>query len=147
MMLDTAHRLMTPSARSDVPPFMVMDVMAAAARIEAAGGHVIHMEVGQPAAPAPATAIAAAQAALGRARSATPRRSAFRRCARASRGIIAETHGVAVEPARVIVTTGSSAGFILAFLALFEPGDRVAIAIRAIRPIGTSSPRSAASRC
>ena len=58
-------RLMAPSARSDVPPFMVMDVMAAAARIEAAGGHVIHMEVGQPAAPAPATAIAAARAALG----------------------------------------------------------------------------------
>src|SRR5271169_4484443 len=56
--------LLTPSARSDVPSFMVMDVMAAAARIEAAGGHVIHMEVGQPAAPAPKPALAAAQAAL-----------------------------------------------------------------------------------
>src|SRR5207248_8757519 len=63
-MLDAARRLITPSARSDVPPFMVMDVMAAAARIEAAGGRVIHMEVGQPAAPAPATAIAAACKAL-----------------------------------------------------------------------------------
>ena len=49
MMLDSARAMMTPSARSDVPPFMVMDVMAAAARIEAAGGKVIHMEVGQPA--------------------------------------------------------------------------------------------------
>ena len=47
---DRAKALLTPSGRSDVPPFMVMDVMAAAARIEAAGGHVIHMEVGQPAA-------------------------------------------------------------------------------------------------
>src|ERR687896_2383794 len=65
---DRATALLTPSARSDVPPFMVMDVMAAAARIEAAGGHVIHMEVGQPAAPAPRTAIAAAHAALGEAR-------------------------------------------------------------------------------
>ena len=64
-MLDAARRLITPSARSDVPPFMVMDVMAAAARIEAAGGRVIHMEVGQPAAPAPASALAAARAALG----------------------------------------------------------------------------------
>ena len=45
--------LTAPSARSNVPPFMVMDVMAAAERIEASGGHVIHMEVGQPAAPAP----------------------------------------------------------------------------------------------
>ena len=53
-----------PRGRSDVPPFMVMDVMAAAARIEAAGGHVIHMEVGQPAASAPKAAIAAAHAAL-----------------------------------------------------------------------------------
>src|SRR6267154_6755726 len=63
-MLDAARRLIAPSARSDVPAFMVMDVMAAAARIEAAGGRVIHMEVGQPAAPAPACAIAAARAAL-----------------------------------------------------------------------------------
>jgi len=59
MMLDKAKRLLEPSRRSEVPPFIVMDVMAAAARIEAAGGHVIHMEVGQPAAPAPSTAIAA----------------------------------------------------------------------------------------
>src|SRR5258708_15443980 len=47
------------SRRSDVPLFMVMDVMAAAERIEAAGGHVINMEVGQPAAPAPRAALAA----------------------------------------------------------------------------------------
>ena len=97
MMLDAARRLIVPSARSDVPPFMVMDVMAAAARIEAAGGHVIHMEVGQPAAPAPTTAIAAAQAALDRAAAATPRRSAFRRCARASRGTMRDAYGVAVR--------------------------------------------------
>ena len=65
---DRAKALLTPSGRSDVPPFMVMDVMAAAARIEAAGGHVIHMEVGQPAAAAPKVAIAAAHAALDDAR-------------------------------------------------------------------------------
>src|SRR5258708_38329305 len=61
---DRARSLVTASARSDVPPFMVMDVMAAAARIEAAGGHVIHMEVGQPAASAPQAALSAAHAAL-----------------------------------------------------------------------------------
>ena len=43
-MLDAARRLIAPSARSDVPAFMVMDVMAAAARIEAAGGRVIHID-------------------------------------------------------------------------------------------------------
>ena len=63
-MLDKARRLMQPSARSAVPPFMVMDVMAAAARLEAQGRRIIHMEVGQPAVGAPATAIAAARAAL-----------------------------------------------------------------------------------
>jgi aspartate/methionine/tyrosine aminotransferase len=127
-MLDTAKRLLSPSSRSDVPPFIVMDVMAAAARIEAAGGHVIHMEVGQPAAPAPATAIAAAQAAL------TKARIGYTEClgipslrARIARHY-GETYGVALDPARIVVTTGSSAGFILAFLSLFEPGDRVALA-------------------
>ena len=61
---DKAKSLLTPSRRGNVPPFMVMDVMAAAARIEADGGNVIPMEVGQPAASAPKTAIAAARAAL-----------------------------------------------------------------------------------
>jgi aspartate/methionine/tyrosine aminotransferase len=127
-MLDTARRLLKPSARSDVPPFMVMDVMAAAARIEAQGGHVIHMEVGQPAAPAPRTAIAAAKVALDKADIGYTQAlgiPALR--ARISRHY-AETHGVTVEPERIVVTTGSSAGFILAFLSLFEPGDRVAVA-------------------
>src|SRR5262249_61074507 len=44
------------------------------------------------------------------------------------------TYGVAVDPARVVVTTGSSGGFILAFLALFEPGDRVAVALPGYPP-------------
>src|ERR1035437_1355830 len=64
VMVEAAKYLLTPSKRSNVPPFMVMDVMAAAALLEAKGARVVHMEVGQPAAPAPATAIAAAQAAL-----------------------------------------------------------------------------------
>src|SRR5260370_7882904 len=61
---ERARGLLTASGRSNVPAFMVMDVMAAAARIEASGGHVVHMEVGQPAASAPASAIAAARPAL-----------------------------------------------------------------------------------
>src|SRR5919204_1721885 len=127
-MLDRARRLMAPSLRSDVPPFMVMDVMAAAARIEAAGERVIHMEVGQPAAPAPASAIAAAQAALASGRLAYTETLGIptlrERVARHYR----ETYRVEVDPARVVITTGSSAGFILAFLALCEPGDRIAVA-------------------
>jgi aspartate/methionine/tyrosine aminotransferase len=133
-MLDTARRLIVPSARSDVPPFMVMDVMAAAARIEAAGSHVIHMEVGQPAAPAPAVAIAAAHAALASGRLAYTEilgiPSLRARIARHYR----DAYGIDVDPARVAVTTGSSAAFILAFLALFEAGDRVAVALPGYPP-------------
>ena len=127
MMLDAARRLMTPSARSDVPPFIVMDVIAAATKIEAAGGRVVHMEVGQPAAPAPKTAIEAARAALSGPIGYTESLGIWPLRQRIARHYH-ETYGVEISPERVIVTTGSSAGFILAFLAMFEAGDRVAIA-------------------
>jgi aspartate/methionine/tyrosine aminotransferase len=113
---------------------MVMDVMAAAARIEASGGHVIHMEVGQPAAPAPKTAIAAARAALEDGRidytSALGIPSLRARIARHYR----ETYRCTVDADRIVVTTGSSGAFVLAFLALFEPGDRVAVAVPGYPP-------------
>src|SRR3954469_4887259 len=129
-----AKTLLTASARSDVPPFMVMDVVAAAARIEAAGGHVIHMEVGQPDAPAPKAALAAAHAALDQGRidytSALGLPSLRARIARHYR----DAHGCAVDAERIVVTTGSSGAFILAFLSRFEPGDRVAVTVPGYPP-------------
>jgi aspartate/methionine/tyrosine aminotransferase len=134
MMLERAKRLVAPSGRSAVPPFMVMDVMAAAARIEAAGGHVVHMEVGQPAASAPTSAIAAAQAALAAGRlgytEALGIPSLRARIARH----YGEQYGLEIDPARIAVTTGSSGGFIMAFLALFDAGDRVAVAVPGYPP-------------
>jgi aspartate/methionine/tyrosine aminotransferase len=122
------------SRRSDVPPFMVMDVMAAAARIEASGGHVTHMEVGQPAASAPATALAAARAAIDHGyidyTSALGIPSLRARIARHYR----ETYGCDVDPERIVATTGSSGAFILAFLSMFEPGDRVAVTVPGYPP-------------
>ena len=113
---------------------MVMDVMAAAARIEAAGGHVIHMEVGQPAAPAPKVAIAAAHAALDTGKidytSALGIPSLRQRIARHYR----ETYGEEVDPGRIVVTTGSSGAFVLAFLSAFAPGDRVAVTVPGYPP-------------
>jgi aspartate/methionine/tyrosine aminotransferase len=133
-MLERAKHLLQPSARSAVPPFMVMDVMVAAARLEAQGRRIIHMEVGQPAAGAPATAIAAARTALSTARlgyTETLGTASLRaRIARA----YGEWHGIDIDPARIVVTTGSSAGFILAFLAAFEAGDRVAAALPGYPP-------------
>jgi aspartate/methionine/tyrosine aminotransferase len=131
---DRAKRLLTASGRSDVPPFMVMDVMAAAARIEGGGGHVIHMEVGQPAAAAPKAAISAAHAALDRGRidytAALGIPSLRERIARHCR----EIYRCAVDAERIVVTTGSSGAFILAFLAMFEPGDRVAVTVPGYPP-------------
>ncbi len=131
---DRARGLLTASGRSNVPPFMVMDVMAAADRIEAAGGHIIHMEVGQPAAPAPKAAIEAARAALTQGRidytSALGIPALRQRIAQHYR----DAYGCAVEPERVVVTTGSSGAFILAFLTMFEPGDRVAVTVPGYPP-------------
>src|SRR5689334_8693528 len=128
MKLEAAKKLLVPSKRSDVPPFIVMDVMAAAAQREAQGAHVIHMEVGQPAARAPATAIKAAQSALAHGRIGYTETlgipSLRTRIARHYK----DTYDLNLDAARVVVTTGSSGGFILAFLSLFEPGDRVALA-------------------
>ena len=140
-MLDSARRLMapSPSSRSAVPPFMVMDVVAAAARLEAAGRRIIHMEIGQPAAGAPMAAIAAAQAALvgsgGRREGLGYTESLGipslrQRIARH----YAQRYGADIGEERIVVTTGSSAGFLLAFLALFETGDRVAMANPAYPP-------------
>src|SRR5579863_2251255 len=134
MMLEKAKSLMRPSARSGVPPFMVMDVMAAAARLEAKGRRIVHMEVGQPAAGAPATAIAAVRVALAAGphgyTEALGIGSLRRRIARAYH----EWHGLDIDAERVVITTGSSAGFMLAFLAAFEPGDRVAVAVPGYPP-------------
>jgi aspartate/methionine/tyrosine aminotransferase len=111
-----------------VTPFLAMDVLAAAAAKERRGDSVIHMEVGQPSAPAPLQAREAARAALEDGRIGYTEAlglSVLReRIARHYR----DMYGVKVAPERVVVTTGSSAGFVLAFLSLFDPGQRVAIA-------------------
>src|SRR3974390_24928 len=127
-MLNRAKQLLIPSQRSDVPPFIVMDVMAAAAAREARGERVGRMEVGQPAASAPQTARAAAQAALEHGRigytEALGLPSLRARIAQHYR----ERYDLDLDPARVAVTTGSSGAFVLAFVALFEAGDRGALA-------------------
>jgi aspartate/methionine/tyrosine aminotransferase len=110
-----------------VSSFLAMDVLSAAAAKERRGDSVIHMEVGQPSAPAPRAAREAAKAALDLGRIGYTEAlgiSALReRIARHYR----EAYGVGIAPERVVVTTGSSAGFVLAFLSLFDPGQRVAI--------------------
>jgi aspartate/methionine/tyrosine aminotransferase len=114
-----------PSRRSEIEPFKVMDVMRAAAQREAEGHTVIHMEVGQPGTAAPDLALAAVERAMRsdkmgyslalglpelRARIAQHYQSAY---------------GVTIAPERVVVTTGSSSAFLLAYIAALDAGDRI----------------------
>lgn len=118
---------MRVSRRSAVDPFIVMDVMEAARAAEEAGRDIVHMEVGQPGTGAPAAARARLAAemekgplgytvALGR----PDLRAAIA-------ALYGEWYGLDLDPARVILTSGASGGFLLAFSALFDAGDRVGL--------------------
>lgn len=118
---------MRSSSRGEVDPFIVMDVMEAARAEEARGRSIIHMEVGQPGTPAPRSARAALARALGtQPLGYTVALGLPELRARIAR-LYGEWYGLDLDPARVVVTSGSSAGFLLAFTALFDAGERVAI--------------------
>lgn len=109
--------------RSSIDPFIVMDVMREANAHEAEGRDIIHMEVGQPGTPAPRAARERARQALETERlgytDALGLPALRERIAR----YYQERYKVSVAPERVVVTSGSSAGFVLAFLAVLDPGD------------------------
>lgn len=118
---------------AEAPPFLVMDVIAAAnartAALEPGAPGILRMEVGQPGSGAPAGALVAAMAAL-RSGAALGYTEAFglpslrARIARHYQ----DHYGLVVPPARIAVTVGASGAFPLAFLAAFDRGDRVAMA-------------------
>ncbi len=118
---------MQVSRRGLVDPFIVMDVVEAARAAEAAGRHIIHMEIGQPSTPAPL----GARVALAQAMEAGPLGYTVSLGLPELRAGIAQLYsrwyGVDLDPARVVVTAGSSAAFLLAFTALFDAGDKVGL--------------------
>lgn len=123
-----AERAFRASRRSGVPPFHVMRVLAAAAERAATGAPVYNLTAGQPGTPAPVPVLAAARRSLDtevlgytQATGITPLRKAIA-------GHYAHRYGLDVPWRNVVVTTGSSGGFLLAFLAAFDAGDRVAMA-------------------
>jgi aspartate/methionine/tyrosine aminotransferase len=116
------------SRRGDVEPFHAMDVLAEANRLKALGAPVISMAVGQPSDPAPTLVREAAARALQDGRIGYTDALGTATLRKAIAAHYGEHYGIDVPPARIAVTTGSSAAFNLAFLAMFDPGDRVAIA-------------------
>lgn len=116
------------SARSAIAPFLAMEVARDASARAAAGRDVVRFDVGQPAYGAPASALAAAERAM-RAEPLGYSEALGRWALR--EGIsawYARRHGVEVDPGRIIITQGASGAFQLAFLSLFDDGDRVAMA-------------------
>ncbi|MBV5243826.1 pyridoxal phosphate-dependent aminotransferase [Mycolicibacterium sp. PAM1] len=119
---------MTPSQRSGIPPFYVMDVWLAAAERQRTHGDLVNLSAGQPSAGAPTAVRDAAVAALHRNQLGYTVALGIPELRTAIAGSYQDRHGLEVDPGDVVITTGSSGGFLLAFLACFDVGDRVAIA-------------------
>lgn len=115
------------SRRSEVEPFHAMDVLAEANRLKAQGHPVVSLAVGQPSDPAPAIVRQAAAEAIAAGKIGYTDSLGLPALRKAIAAHYADHYGIEVPAARIAVTTGSSAGFNLAFLAMFDPGDRVAI--------------------
>tara|TARA_B100001123_G_scaffold38364_1_gene39653 strand:+ start:280 stop:1437 length:1158 start_codon:yes stop_codon:yes gene_type:complete len=116
------------SHRGAIPPFIVMDVMQAAAEREVQQKAVYHLEVGQPGTSAPRGVLDAARQAIDENRLGYTLAKGIPELREAIAAHYGRTYSVELDPERIFVTTGSSAGFILSFLGAFDPGDRVAMA-------------------
>jgi aspartate/methionine/tyrosine aminotransferase len=116
------------SARGQVPPFYVMRILEAVAQRRASGLLVYDLTAGQPSTPAPAHVRAEAHRVLDAERIGYTGALGLPGLRDAIAGHYRRTYGIDVQPGDVAVTTGSSGGFLLAFLAAFEPGDVVVVA-------------------
>jgi aspartate/methionine/tyrosine aminotransferase len=119
---------MKPSVRSGVAPFIVMDVLREANARAAAGEAIFHLEAGEPGGLTPAPIAEAARRALDTGRIGYTEALGLPALRARIARFYGERYGVDVAPERVIVTAGASAAFILAFLAAFDAGARVALA-------------------
>lgn len=119
---------MRVSSRGDVDPFIVMVILQLAEEVEAKGRHVVHLEIGQPATSAPEAAKARLIEEMGQHSMGYTLSPGLPELRERIAKLYDEWYGVDLDPGRVIVTTGSSGGFLLGFTALFDPGQRVGIA-------------------
>lgn len=117
-----------PSRRADVPPFHVMDVLSAAQARQRSHGDVVALAAGQPTAGAPEPVRLAAERALREGDLGYTVQLGIPELRAAIAGHYERRYALDVSPDDVIVTTGSSGGFLLSFLSAFEAGDRVAMA-------------------
>lgn len=117
---------MTETNSKGLQPFHVMEILAEAKALEAEGRSIVHLSAGEPGAPPAPEVRAAVRAVLDTPQRYTPAKGVAP-LRLALKAYYARRHGVDLDPERIIVTTGSSAGFLLAFLGAFEPGARIAV--------------------
>ncbi|RJQ84421.1 pyridoxal phosphate-dependent aminotransferase [Amycolatopsis panacis] len=117
-----------PALRAGVPPFHVMDVLSAAQARQRSHGDVVSLAAGQPSVPAPEPVRRAASEALGRQTLGYTEQLGIPELREAVAGHYRRTYDVDVAAQDVVLTTGSSGGFLLSFLSAFDPGARVAMA-------------------
>ena len=115
----------SPSRRSEVEPFKVMDVMRAAAAREAAGHKIIHMEVGQPGTAAPDLALDAIERTMRTDKMGYTLALGLPELRARISQHYKDRYGLAIAPERIVVTTGSSSGFLLSFISALDAGDRI----------------------
>jgi aspartate/methionine/tyrosine aminotransferase len=115
----------TAARMRDIAPFHVMELMARAQALEAEGRSIIHMEVGEPDFATPATVIAAAQAFIARGHVHYTHALGLPALRLAIARHYGERYGIAVDPARVVVTAGASGALLLALGVLLDPGDEL----------------------
>ncbi|ATY15522.1 pyridoxal phosphate-dependent aminotransferase [Amycolatopsis sp. AA4] len=117
-----------PALRAGVPPFHVMDVLSAAQARQRSHGDLISLAAGQPSVPAPTAVLAAAQEALKAHTLGYTEQLGIPELREAVAGHYRRTYDLDVTASDVVMTTGSSGGFLLSFLSAFDPGARVAMA-------------------
>jgi len=108
-------------------PFLVMEILERAKAMEAQGENIIHMEIGEPDFQTPDVVKEAAHEALRRDLTKYTHSLGRPELRNAVAGSVAREYGVDVDPERIIVTTGTSAGMLLTFAALLDPDDEVII--------------------
>jgi aspartate/methionine/tyrosine aminotransferase len=114
--------------RAGIPPFYVMDVWLAAAQRQRTHGDLVNLAAGQPSAGAPGPVRAAAAAALERNQLGYSVALGIPELREAIAQSYTDRYGISVGVDDVVLTTGSSGGFLLTFLSCFDVGDRVALA-------------------
>ena len=117
------------SSRSKIDSFIVMDVMEQARKEELLGRDIIHMEVGQPGTPAPSGAIRELTKKMNSESLGYTVALGIPELRKKISSLYKQWYGLDINPDRVIVTSGSSGAFILAFTALFDTSDKVGLSL------------------